>query len=88
MLTPAVLPVLGCGLLLSVWNLHARKSLNKSFFLWLCRLISAIVLLPQALLRARLPGPAYAAVLVSLSASRVSQRIPTFSHFYPPPKMI
>lgn len=42
----AVLLVLGSGFFHSVWNLYAKKSLNKNVFLWFCQLVAVVVFLP------------------------------------------
>lgn len=65
----AVLLVLCSGLTHAVWNLFAKKSEEKSLFLWAILVPSVLLLLPSSVLeiaRADLPGTAYLLIVLSL----------------------
>ncbi|REK71169.1 DMT family transporter [Paenibacillus paeoniae] len=42
--------VLSSGFVHSIWNLYTKKSMNKIVFLWLCQIISVIVLMPWTII--------------------------------------
>jgi len=65
----AVLLVLCSGLTHAVWNLYAKKSEDKSLFLWAILVPSVILLLPSTVMevvRADLPASAYLLIALSL----------------------
>jgi len=49
----AIVLVILSGFIHSIWNLYAKKSLNKSVFLWFCQWIAIIIFLPFVLLEIR-----------------------------------
>ncbi|RAP74196.1 DMT family transporter [Paenibacillus montanisoli] len=69
MLLLAVLLVLCSGLTHAVWNLFAKRSVNKAAFLWLILLPSELALIPAVagrLIGGKLPWEGYALILLSM----------------------
>ncbi|MCD9023959.1 DMT family transporter [Cohnella silvisoli] len=65
----SVLLVIGSGLTHAVWNLFAKKSNNKSVFLWSMLALTSLILLPSFLsemFTAALPLKAYVLIVLSL----------------------
>ncbi|MBA4541428.1 EamA family transporter [Thermoactinomyces daqus] len=46
----AAMLVLGSGLVHSLWNLFAKKSINKNAFLWYCQWVAIVLFFPWAIL--------------------------------------
>ncbi|RJE87485.1 hypothetical protein D3P07_14210 [Paenibacillus sp. 1011MAR3C5] len=62
--------VLGSGFVHSIWNLYTKKSMNKIVFLWLCQIISVIVLMPWAIIEwdvSQFSGAAFLLMLASVA---------------------
>ncbi|SDW97178.1 DMT family transporter [Paenibacillus sp. CF384] len=69
MLVVAVFLVLFSGLTHAVWNLFAKRSLNKAAFLWIILLPSTVFLIPlviSGLLSKALPWQAYVLILITM----------------------
>ncbi|GMK37238.1 membrane protein [Paenibacillus sp. CCS19] len=65
----AILLVLLSGLLHSIWNLYAKRSLNKVSFLWLTQIISVLIFTPLTILEwdtSRMTGTGGLLLLLSM----------------------